>query len=334
MALHSLIAGIRDFQLVYVSLRLGIPTLLADGPKPLVFLADATGVPEERLVRLLRGLLWAEIIRKTEAGFGLTDEGETLVDASPGSLAGDLLFQGHFFYASWGHLHEFVVSGRNPYEEAHGQKVFDQIGASPELARLFNRSMSVRTVDFSNQIAELPVFAGCRTVVDVAGGEGRLAVDILHRHSRMRGIVFDLPVAREDAERLIEGEALASRCTFVAGDLFGEVPSGGDVYVLKWILHDWDDPHCLRILRNVRAAMGMGGRLVVVERVMPEAIKEGVVLAEADLNMLCLNGGAERTESAMTALLAQSGFAVEGIEALEDDETFHAFTARREPDGA
>jgi len=327
MAIHSLISGIRDFQLVYVSLRLGIPGLLSSGPKTSGDLARATGVPEERLVRLLRGLLWAEIIRQTGDGFGLTEEGEELVDVSPGSLASDLLFQGHFFYASWGHLHDFVVSGCNPFEEAHGEKVFDQIAASPDLARLFNRSMSIRTGDFSVQIARLPVFAACRKVVDVAGGEGRLAMDILKRHPGMRGVVFDLPVAKEDAERLIEKESLASRCEFVAGDLFVEVPKGGDVYVLKWILHDWDDEHCVRILRSLRPAMGAEARLIVIERVMPEAIEEGVDLAEADLNMLCLNGGSERTAGAMTALLARGGFAVESIVALKDYENFHAFTA-------
>lgn len=327
MRLDSLISGIKDFQLIYVSLRLGIPSLLSAGPRGLDDLVRATHVPEERLVRLLRGLIWAEVLTPTPAGFALTEEAEKLIDDSPGSIAGDILFQGHFFYASWGHLHEFAASGASPFETAHGERVFDKINRSPELARLFNRSMSFCTAGFSATIAELPVFTDCGTVVDVAGGEGRLALDLLAAYPAMRGVVFDLPVGREDAERLIRAEGMDARCEFVAGDMFAEVPSGGDVYLLKWILHDWDDRESVRILRQIRKSVGPTARLVVIERVMPEAVEEGVDLAEADLNMLCLNGGAERSEKTMTRLLQQAGFALESLVKLEEHYGFHAYTA-------
>lgn len=327
MALDSLITAIRDFQLVYVSLRLDLPSLLAAGPRRLDELVRATHVPEERLVRLLRGLLWAELIEKTPEGFSLTEDGEQLIDTSPGSLASDLLFQGHFFYSSWGRLCDFATEGKNPFAAAHGEGVFDLIGRSPELARLFGQSMSARTVEFSAEIAALPALAGCGKLVDVAGGEGRLALDLLRVHPAMRAVVFDLPVVKVDAERLIRKESMQTRCEFVGGDLFASVPQGGDVYLLKWILHDWGDPEALSILRTLRKNMGEQARLIVIERVMPEAIEEGTWLAEADLNMLCLNGGAERTERAMKTLFEQADFALESVSELADYERFHAFTA-------
>ena len=162
--------------------------------------------------------------------------------------------------------------------------------------------------------------------MDVGGGEGRLAVDILEAHPAMRGVVFDLPIVRADAEEMIQGRLMAARCDFVAGDMFVEVPGGGDVYLLKWILHDWNDPKALQILNNVRASMNPDARLVVMERVMPEAVGQGIGLAQADLNMLCLNGGAERTEREIVALLKQARFVLQNSVKLESYYGFHAFT--------
>ena len=324
--LGTLFSAFRQFQLVYVSLRLGIPGHLADGPKTLDELVIATGVPAIRLVRLVRGLLWAEVLTASPHGFGLTEEAKKLIDTSPGSMADEILFQGRFFYSAWGHLYDFVSSGDRPFEKAHGLSVFDLIANSAELSTQFNRPMSARTAEYSAAVVALPVFADCRAVVDVGGGEGRLAVDILAAHPAMRGVVFDLPIVRADAEELIKGKLMAARCDFVAGDMFVEVPGGGDVYLLKWILHDWNDTKALQILNNVRASMNPNARLVVMERAMPEAVEHGIGLAQADLNMLCLNGGAERTEREIVALLKRAGFILQNSVKLESYYGFHAFT--------
>ncbi len=324
--LASLIPSFRRFQLIYVALRLNLPPLLASGPKTLEELAAATAVPALRLLRLIRGLLWAEILIPTPEGFQLTDEARQLIDTSSDSLAEGFLFHGSFFYSSWGHLYDFFRSGDNPCEKAHGGGVFERITASPDLAALFNQAMTSHTGRYADAFLALPEFTTAQTIVDVGGGEGQLLVDILTAYPKLRGIVFDLPTTRESAERLLAQSLLSDRCKFISGNMFLAVPPGGDVYILKSILHDWDAEKCVQLLQNIEKVMLPDARLLLIERIMPYDLEQSISMTTADLNMLCLNGGAERTADEFASLLALAGFKLIGVVRLENVFGFHALS--------
>jgi hypothetical protein len=325
--LGPLVPSFRRFQLVFIALRLGLPELLAEGPRPLEELVQFTGVPRDRLVRVMRGLIWAGVVMHDPEGFHLTEAAKSLADGSSCSIADDVLFNGHLFYRAWGHLHDYVATGEEPFIGAHGRPVFELLGESPGLAALFNGPMATRNGEYSSAIAGLSVLADCETIVDVGGGEGQLVIDVLRARPNSKGVVFDIPACREAAKRRIVDQGLASRCQFVCGDMFDSVPTGGDAYLLKWILHDWNDAKAERILRSIRACMSPSSRLLVIERIMPEEIMASVPFAQADLNMLCLNGGKERTERQYRDLLTVAGFVLEDVVPIEEDYGFRAMIA-------
>ena len=325
----SLLPAFKRFQLIYVALRIGLIARLGVTSGTSAELAVDLGIPEARLLRLLRGLLWAEILKFEDAGrYRLSDDARALLDDSPTSLAAGILFQGRFFYAAWGHLLDYVRDGAVPFEIAHGKSLFDLIGDDPSLSADFNAPMAKRTEEYSLAVSELPVLKGARVIVDVAGGEGRLLADLLTANPSARGIVFDLASIAGQSLRLIKELGLSDRCRFQPGDMFAEVPPGGDVYLLKWVLHDWNDERVLRILTNVRRAMTKDARVVIIERLMPDPVVVGHPLIQADLNMLVLNGGAERTRLQYELLLAQADLSSHEVTPVESNYGFYAIIAK------
>jgi SAM-dependent methyltransferase len=326
--LPQLLPAFRQFQLVYVALRIGIPSALAAGPRTLPELASELEVPECRILRLMRGLVWAEIVSFEQIhGFRLTTEGRNLLDDSPTSLAGGILFHGRFFYSAWGHLDEYMRDARIPFEQAHGRRLFDLLSNDPESAREFNGAMSERTKEYSRGVADLPVFHGRKRIVDVGGGEGQLLLDILKIRSESTGVISDLPMLRPEAERAIAAAGLTDRCSFQEGDMFSVVPEAGDLYLLKWVLHDWNDERAGRILQTIRSRMNKESSLLIFERIMTDGITESVPLVQADLNMLVLNGGAERTQAQFSELLRSSGFCLKSVTPIESNYGFHMLSA-------
>jgi hypothetical protein len=159
-------------------------------------------------------------------------------------------------------------------------------------------------------------FSSIGTLVDVGGGYGALLAGILSANPHLRGILFDIPPVADAARSRLETAGLTRRCQAVGGDAFAAVPGGGDAYILKWIIHDWSDEHGTTILRNCRAVMPADGKLLLVERVVPEHVTAAPDTAAkllADLNMLLLTGGRERTEAEYRSLLAAAGFALTRI---------------------
>jgi hypothetical protein len=176
--------------------------------------------------------------------------------------------------------------------------------------------MTAFTSAFDGAVVAAYDFSRFRTLVDVGGGQGALISSILIANPGLRGILFDIPPVIESARARLVDSGLATRCEPIAGDVFTAVPSGGDAYLLKWIIHDWDDERCLEILRSCRRAMTRDGRLLLVERIVPEHIDQSVdtqSILLTDLNMLVLTGGHERTAAEYRSLLEGAGFALAGI---------------------
>jgi hypothetical protein len=215
-------------------------------------------------------------------------------------------------YGAYREVFHSVRTGEPAFERALGAPLFDFLAGEPEQGAIFNQAMG----DFSRQATASAVDAydlsSVRLIVDVGGGDGTLVATALERHRQLRGVVFDLPhVAALTGARIAE-LGLEDRCSVQAGDFFDSIPAGGDVYALSWILHDWDDERCVQILRNCRSAIADGGRLLIVETLLPpgDTPHWGKVL---DVAMLVVTGGRERTEAEYSGMLERAGFELSAV---------------------
>lgn len=310
--LRSLVGGYRLSQAVYVVTRLGIPDLLADGPHAIDELAHATKSHAPSLRRVLFALVAAGVFDKVGPDrVALTPLGAGLRADVPGSRRASILFllnESH--WRPWGHLLHTVQTGENAFAHAHGAPLFEYLAENPEVASLFNAGMAGNSPAHARLVATRYDFSEMKLVVDVAGGRGRLLSTVLEYNPHLRGILFDLPHVTDDAQTLIREAGVADRCTFVGGDFFEAVPEGGDAYVLRNIIHDWDDDQAVAILVTCRRAMADGARLILVERYVPDDPREAPMIFHADLEMLVNVGGRERTTDEYAALLARAGLRV------------------------
>ena len=316
--LLHLMTGYRAMQALYVAARLGIADLLKDGARGSEELARATGADARALHRLLRALASLGVFGEDADGrFTPSELGALLRSDVPGSLRAAAIFFGdERNWHAWGKLERSVMSGE-PVRGPRGTQVFlEESARDPEGAALFNAAMTSLTSAFDAAVTAAYDFSRLGTLVDVGGGQGALISSILAANPALRGILFDIPPVIESARGRIGEAGLAGRCELVAGDFFASVPAGGDAYVLKWVIHDWDDEHGVAILGSCRRAMARDGRLLLVERVVPERVDQsadtqGIVLG--DLNMLLWTGGRERTAAEYRALLASGGFTLARI---------------------
>jgi hypothetical protein len=317
-------------QAIYVAARLGIADALAAGPKPNAAVASAVGADPAALHRLLRGLTALGLLRECPDGaFELTPLGGHLRAGVPGSLRATALFWGGALWPLWGALLHGVKTGRSLRAAVSGKGTFEGLAQKSDAARVFNDAMVEMTTLIAADVARAVDFSGVRRIVDVGGGYGGLLLVILRAHPGLRGILFDLPYAVEDAARQVAEAGLAERCEVVGGSFFESVPGGVDACLLKGILHDWDDERCAEILTNCRRALGDAGRLIVVERLLParmEPAAEHRSTAASDLNMLVAVGGRERTAEEYRELLAAAGFTMTRTTPLP--AYFHVVEAR------
>jgi SAM-dependent methyltransferase len=311
--MFQVLVGFWASQAVAAAARLGLADHLHDRPRTADELAAATGTHAPSLARLLRALAGAGVFREDRGRFALTPLGETLRTGVPGSLRGMIMaVLGGEHYRAWGGLLHSVETGRTAFDHIHGMPVFDYYARHPEEAAIFNDAMTSGSAVVESAVLEAFDFSPYRKVVDVGGGHGRFLSSILKAHPRAEGVLFDAPQVVEGAVGRLEAEGLAGRCRVVGGDFFEAVPEGGDLYVMKWIVHDWDDRRSLEILKNCHRAMAEGGALLLVESVLPEG--GGASFGHfADLNMMVMTGGKERTEAEFRALLGATGFALTGI---------------------
>jgi hypothetical protein len=224
-----------------------------------------------------------------------------------------LLFGDETSWRAWEALPHTVRTGQAGFEHAYGETFFDYLSRRPDAAAMFDRAMASASSAVNGAVVEAYDFSRFATLIDVAGGVGSTLCAILEANPTLRGIVFDLPHVADRARAYIATRTLSARCTFEAGSFFEALPAGADLYFMKHILHDWGDEECLRILRNCRAAMRPGARLLVCERIVPPG-NEPAPAKLIDLHMLATNhGGKERTEREYRDLLAATGFACERI---------------------
>ena len=314
--MRQLIGGALRTQAVYVVAKLGVADHLALGPRSVEDLAARLQVHGPTLRRVLRFLVACGVFLETDDGrFALAPPGESLQTAHPRSLRPGAIRAGEGMWAVTSRLLDAVRTGRTPYEDVHGMTFFER-KAADDGGRAFASRMNSTTPGLGAAIARLDCVQRARTIVDVGGGHGAMLAELLRAQPSLRGVLFDRAATIEGARPFIEAAGVGDRCELVAGDFFESVPKGGDVYLLSWILHDWDDEQALRILRVCREAGGEDAVLLIVEVLLPAravAAEERVagVIADPytlDLQMLLLTGGRERTAEEYRELLREAGY--------------------------
>lgn len=286
--------------------RLGVADQLAKGAKSAAELAPLVSANSDALHRVMRALASVGFFTMSGERFALTPVGEVLRSDVPGSMRNMAMAEtDHAHWATWGRFPDAVRTGRKMSREALGEDAWDYYASHPEDGKQFSRAMA----DIS-AMALQPVlagfdFTGASTIVDVGGAHGALLAGVLAEYPNAKGVLVDLPHIVASAKDVLAAQGLASRVTTVPGDFFKEIPSGGDVYLLKHILHDWDDAHCVTILKNIRRAMKPTSKLLVVELALPETAEPSPAHF-MDLNMLVMLDGRERTAKEYGALFAKA----------------------------
>lgn len=313
-ALLQVITGYTSSQVVHVAVQLGLADLLADGPRSVEDLVAATGTRAPSLARLVRALAALGLVAEAEGGrVELTALGTPLRADVPGSLRDTALFlAGPWFWRAWGDLLYSVRTGEPAFDRAFGMSNFAYWEHDAEAGAIHDAFFRAMARTTNAPLVAAYDYSRFGHVVDVGGSTGALLAAILRAHPGVRGTLFDLPHVVAGAGPVLAEAGVADRCAMVGGSFFDAVPAGGDAYVLKYIIHDWDDERAATILRRCREAMGPGAVLLVIEQVLPEHLEAGAAaqrLARLDLQMLVLTpGGRERTESEFRRLLADAGF--------------------------
>lgn len=307
--LRRLVFGYRISQAIGVAAELGIADLVHSGPRSAEELASETGVDASSLYRVLRLLASEGVFAETEEGrFVLTPMAEALRSDVPGSLRTVAMFNTReTYWRTWAHLTHAVRTGEPAFDRVHGMDFFAYYRQHAEEGELFDQMMAAQTAPVTRAVAAAYDFSRVRTIVDVGGGNGTLALGLLAANPHLQGIVFDQPAVAARAEEAIAAAGLADRGQAVGGDFFVAVPVGGEAYLLKYILHDWDDERCVTILRACRQAMAVDGRLLVIEFLIPPGNAPSYAKSQ-DVNMLTNLGGRERTTAEYAALFTAAGF--------------------------
>ena len=311
-AMLPLIWGTHISRAVYVAAELRIADLLADGPVSCADLARATGTHEPSLYRVLRLLAALGVFSETGSrSFAVTVLGERLRTGVPASMRSWATFlEAIGGVRPFGPILHTVRTGEPGFGQAEGMEIFDFLAQHPRSAAVFDAAMSERTAAFAPSVAGRYDFSGIRTVVDVGGGAGTLLVEILRGHTHLSGVLFEAPAVAARAHGGLDATGIGDRCAVLAGDFFTEVPAGAECYLLANVLHDWDDTRAGQILGNCRKAMAAGGRVLIVERLIPDHPGDAVPTLLSDINMLVITGGQERTNAEYAALLAAAGFSM------------------------
>jgi hypothetical protein len=309
--LIDLVTNAAISQAVAVAVELGIADALGDDWKSVDELAGLTHCHPPSLLRLMCALAAFGLVNEGADGkFSLTPLGRLIrSDASHGFRA-NLLWWGKYRWRVWANLLHSVRTGDSARRHVFGSDGFAQFNDDPEAASIFNSAMTEVSGMIADSVARSCDFDTMRTMVDVGGGQGTLLSGILTAHRGARGILFDLPHVVDGARRELMRADVLDRCEIVTGDFFDSVPAGGDAYLLKAVLHDWNDEKSIAILRNCHAAATKGAKVLVIEQIMPERIVASEYhqrVTVRDLNMLVMLHGRERTLRDFRGLFEAAG---------------------------
>ena len=303
--MQHLMMGYRVTQLLYVAVKLGVADLLADGPKSAEELAEVAGAHADALYRALRALASLGVFTEVAPRrFALTPLADLLRTDHPRSMRAMVIFQGEEAYRAWGELLYSVRTGAPAFDHIYTMSHFDYLAQHADASAVFNRTMGENTARSVSAIVGAYAFPATGVVVDVGGGHGTFLAAVLQAHPGLHGVLFDQPHVVEGAAPTLEVAGVAQRCERVGGNFFASLPTG-DLLTLRQVIHDWDDDRSIAILRNCAQALAPGGKVLVIEAIIPPG-NEPSPVKFLDLQMLVMNGGRQRTEEEFRQLYAAS----------------------------
>lgn len=320
--LLEMICGNWRTQAIGVAVELRIFDYLASGPKTIAELAGKTQCVPDSLHRFMRALSTLELVTQQGESFALTELGQMLSRDAPVSLWAWGEWYAKHIWTTWGNLLYSVKTGESARKMLAGLRGYDHVAHDAEAAFVFNVSMTQMSYLVTQALLEHYPFDAAARVVDVGGGYGEVLVGILEKYPAVTGVLFDLDHAIDGARTRLANQRVHDRIAFTAGDFFQGVPGDGDYYVLKSILHNWNNERAVVILSNIRRAMQPGARLLCLERMIADVVTpclEDRATARSDLNMLVGFGGRERTIEEMRALLCQAGLQVANVVRLTSE---------------
>ena len=295
-------------RLIHIAAKLRLADLVKKGPRTVEDLATTAGVQPLALYRILRALASVGVFAETKnRRFKLTPLAATLRTDVPASMHGwALMINENWGWDSWKELLHGAKTGEMPFLKAHGIPIFEYFEKHPEDLQVFGESMTSLSRSENPTVPAAYKFSGIRTLVDVGGGHGSLLATILKENPKLKGVLYDQPsvIARAEKDQHVTAKGIKERCRLESGNFFEAVPTGGDAYIMKYILHDWNDEACVKILANCRDAMNEKGKILVVDNVIAPGNDPswGKLL---DIQMLII-GGRERTKKEFAAMFAEA----------------------------
>jgi hypothetical protein len=314
-SVSDLITGSFSTQVAYAAVQLGLPEALANGPRAAADLANTQTAHADGMLRLLRAMTVLGFARQEADGrFSLTKAGDLLRPDSPNSLRGLAVHWGDPLWSAMGGLLHSVRTGETATHA--GRSGFEALSRNPERAAILNRAMAEGSRRTGQAAVAAYDFSRFKRVMDVGGGYGAMLAEILLANPSVQGSVFELPYLERETLAYLAEAGVGGRARFFGGDFFESVPAEADCYLLKYIIHDWDDAHSIAVLTACVKAAGKEGTIMLVERIVPdhvEARPEHRAAIQGDLVMLTGAGGKERTIAEYDALFAQSGLKRSGV---------------------
>ncbi len=305
---RRMLTGYWISQAIYVAAKLGLADLVASSSRSADDLAKATGTHAASLYRLLRALASVGIFAEEhDRRFAITPLAECLRSGVAGSQRSLAIMMGEEHFACYGRLLDAVKTGETVFETIHGTPVFEFLSQHPEQGRTFDEAMvGVHGEETAAMLAAYE-FSNIGTLADVGGGNGSLLVATLQKHPQLRGMLIDLPNVAARAKANFEAAGVLDRCQVLSGNFFQSVPGGADAYLMRHIIHDWDDAKATQILQHVHAALAGRGKLLLIEGVVQPGNNPSFTKL-LDLTMLLIPGGKERSEEEFRRLLSGAGF--------------------------
>jgi hypothetical protein len=293
---------------IRVAAELDIAGILEKGPLTVEQLAERTGSDKVALSRMMRALASEKIFKKTKDGlYRNTSLSKALTDGK-GSLR-HMLMQ-HLGTVNWTVLNELpysIKTGKSAFSKVYGMKIYDYLASHPEESALFDRSMTNLSEISIEPILSAVDFSNYPVIADIGGGEGLLLSSILFKHKNLRGILFDLPEGLTHTKTILEKYGVTDRVNVIPGSFFTTAPAGADVYILKNVIHNWNDEDNLKILTNIRNGLPPHGKILIIEMIIDEEnhASFGKLI---DLQMMVfMEEGKERTRKEFESLLQQAG---------------------------
>jgi len=297
-----------------VAAELGVADLIAETPKTADQLAQTVRANSDALYRLLRALASLGIFKEDRDGrFENTPLSEPLRTGVPGSVRDYVInFSHDVFFSAWAMFMDVVRTGKPSFGKVNGYDQWEYFRRHPDVGERFNKQISARTAQVASALVEAYDFSRFETLIDVGGGVGAVVAAVLNKFPNLHGCLYDQASVIEGAKSFLDAKGVLSRCDLISGDFFQSVPKGLDAYLMKSILHDWQDEQALKILKQCRVAMEKHATLLIIDAVITRdnAPHPG---KWKDLTMLVCYGSRERTEEEFRNLLCQSGFELKRV---------------------